>query len=112
MMKMIELKPEDQANQVAEVKQGERLTIRLRSPGGTGYLWKLSLDENRCRVVDYIIRGGRGAFGAPGEDLFVVEALSEGECHLRFALQAPWEAEPAKAVELTVRARPGTDRSG
>ena len=87
---------------VADVAEGERLVIRLGS-AGTGHLWKLTFDERRCRFVDHQIRVESDAFGAPREDTFVVEPLSAGESQLRFDLQAPWESQPAKTVEITMR---------
>lgn len=89
---------------------GDELEVRLRQPGGSGYLWSM-------RTVPQVIeaRGDGTEVGAAGDGsdaptlpgaaairTFRFEAMMPGRGTLRLALSRPWEDEAVEVREIAL----------
>ena len=81
----------------------EPIEVKVKGYGATGYMWNVEANADQVRVVDHKLEPDLSAFGASGEESFILEPLVEGESEVTFTLAAPWENEPAKVHVLHLR---------
>lgn len=81
----------------------EPIEVKVKGYGTAGYMWNVEADADQVRVVDHKLEPDLSAFGASGEETFVLEPLAEGESEVTFTLAAPWEDEPAEVHVLYLR---------
>jgi predicted secreted protein len=85
----------------ATLHPGDALEVRLRQPGGAGYLWSVVAVPDNLEP-----RGDRtetaGMPGAAGARSFRFEASGPGTGVLRLTLSRPWEESAAETRELSV----------
>ena len=91
----------NEGNIVAHTR--EPIEIKVKGYGATGYMWHVEVDSNQIRVVDHKLEPDLAAFGAGGEESFILEPLAAGELEVKFTLAAPWEAEPVEVHIISLR---------
>ena len=76
---------------------GRQFTIEIESNPTTGYQWCPVFSEAKVRLIRHdgprveSKPGSRTPVGAGGVDLFVFEALAEGETSIQMTLKRVWE---------------------
>ncbi len=93
------------------VPVGETLTVRLRSNGTTGYLWRVEAAPPALRLVgDSFAAPEQPASGPPvtggeGVHTFVFRATQPGSGRLVLAERPPWAPQDPAAGEFTLTVR-------
>ena len=97
----------DSGNEIS-IRSGEEFTLRLESNPSTGYQWVIPTESMplMLSVIERDFEGPTGdLIGAPGTQVFTVEADEEGAGVLRLEYTRPWDEQaiPEKVAEYVVR---------
>ncbi|MDD5668199.1 MAG: protease inhibitor I42 family protein [Actinomycetota bacterium] len=106
----------DNPEEEIEVEAGLEFAIALVSNPSTGYSWQLAepLDESVVELVSSEfekkkVEGEEGEegeiVGAPGEEVWVFEAISEGEVEIEFEYVRSWETDVAPEETKTFKVK-------
>jgi predicted secreted protein len=90
---------------VIDVKAGGRFRLAIESNASTGYTWVPLIEGEPFEVVKDEFKQGSSALGAPGVQVFELRALKSGTYSLKFSYVRPWEGQPERQAEYTVRVK-------
>lgn len=101
---MLVLSPADN-NRIAQVKIGERFTVRLPSNPATGFTW--AVDENDGRLLklentNYAEPSEPGIVGARGRQIFTFSARRVGETAVKFKYWRFWDGDASVTERYVV----------
>ena len=101
---------EKQNGASASLPAGGSLVVRLRSNASTGYMWQVTPGSNSVlRLVGkpQYVAPSTALIGAPGQQIFLFDAVADGAATLTLNYARPWEKNvlPAKVFRLTVHVR-------
>ena len=100
----------ERAHETAMVAEGQTLTVRLPTKGGTNYLWRMTGDNFRNPMVELERRqdqiAANGQFAAKGEtawDVFTFRAKRTGHVSVSFNYEHRYSVnDPIKTYALDV----------
>ena len=89
----------DEKDKPIKVDVGQEFKLTLEANPSTGNQWLLArpLDERLLKFLGTEYRRGRGAPGAPGNEILSFRALSEGKTEIRLKYGRLWEPDTAPA---------------
>ena len=82
------------------VKLDAPFEIELKSPGTSGFEWKLDFNHTAFTFLDKRQVPNFKKMGASGKVIFRFRPLSSGDHAIHFALMRPWEDEVAEHREV------------
>jgi predicted secreted protein len=91
----------DRETRQIAARLGERFEVRLPSSPGAGYVWQVRVPPNVVRLANQSVQPGAG-IGAAAHEVFVFEAIGEGNTVLDFEYGRPWESSPKETRQYPV----------
>ncbi len=98
----------DDNGRAVELRQGQRLVVRLASNPTTGYSWApVDLDASLLEAEEPLFQADSELLGAGGTESLGFRALEQGQATLTLAYHRPWEEgiAPLQTVRFTVTVR-------
>ncbi|MGB9642490.1 MAG: protease inhibitor I42 family protein [Candidatus Ratteibacteria bacterium] len=103
----VSLSEENKMETELSVKTGDVFKIELESNATTGYQWFVKYDHKflNLKKSEYVSPVSQKLVGSPGKQIFVFNAVKNGETNIEFTYKRYWEKDklPAKTIVYKIR---------